>query len=184
MAIDRPKAIADAPGFGPERSEGWRPDGFLGSRGMPASDGVPARGVARGRAGRGRKLAGRHCGKAIEGQPAFGQIKPSEAKWRAVDRDRTVQRLASTGRSALAGGHGGAPQGPATCQARCSKGVRPRRAFIDGIERCGAGCLGLNESQMIVATTPRQVWADQHNKFGERHADCLTTRKPGSRCWP
>jgi len=33
MAIDRPEAIDDAPACRPQRSEGWRPGGFLVSRG-------------------------------------------------------------------------------------------------------------------------------------------------------
>jgi hypothetical protein len=31
--------------------------------------------------------------------------------------------------------------------------VRPRRAFIDGIERCGVGCSGLHEGQVIAVTS-------------------------------
>jgi len=39
MAICRPKAIAAAPVFGPERSRGWRRRDFLGSRGMGEAQG-------------------------------------------------------------------------------------------------------------------------------------------------
>src|SRR5262249_46931172 len=39
MAICRPKAIAAAPVFGPERSGGWRRRDFVGSRGMGEAQG-------------------------------------------------------------------------------------------------------------------------------------------------
>src|SRR5262249_3133844 len=52
MVICRPKVIAAAPAFGPERSGGWRRRDFLGSRGM----GEPRfRALARGSKARGRK---------------------------------------------------------------------------------------------------------------------------------
>ena len=70
MAICRPKAIDDAPVFGPERSGGWRRRDFLGSRGMGEAQGkkVDPSAVA---------------AQAIEAPPSFGQIKPSEATWLA-----------------------------------------------------------------------------------------------------
>ena len=62
MAIDGPKAIDDAPACGPQQREGRQAGEFLALRGMGAAQG--------------KKLARRRCGKAIEAQPAFGQIKP------------------------------------------------------------------------------------------------------------
>jgi hypothetical protein len=64
MAIYRPEAIDDAPGFGPERSGGWRRGEFLASRGMPA---LPAGEES---------LTDAVASQAIEAQPSFGQIKP------------------------------------------------------------------------------------------------------------
>src|SRR5215510_3587607 len=46
MAICRPKAIAAAPVFGPERSGGWRRRDFLGRRGMRVSAGEESLGAA------------------------------------------------------------------------------------------------------------------------------------------
>jgi len=64
MAICRPEAIDDAPGFGPERSGGWWRGEFLASRGMPARP-----------AGE-ESLTDAVASQAIEAQPSFGQIKP------------------------------------------------------------------------------------------------------------
>src|SRR5437879_3392038 len=65
MAMNRPRAIGDAPARGPERSGGRRCGDFLASRGMGASPGEESRinGVA---------------AQTIEAQPLFGQIKPSK----------------------------------------------------------------------------------------------------------
>ena len=41
------------------------------------------RGLARGVGCQGKKVAGRRCGKSIEAQPSFGQIKPREVAWDA-----------------------------------------------------------------------------------------------------
>ena len=73
MAIDRPKAIDDAPACGPQRSEGCQPGEFLASRGM---------GVAQG-----KKVARRHCGIDDRGE---ADLRPDqaigEAVWAARDR--------------------------------------------------------------------------------------------------
>lgn len=64
MAIDRPKAIGDAPARGPKRSGGRRKGDFLVSRGMtPKASGEESRISA-------------VASKAIETQPPFGQIRP------------------------------------------------------------------------------------------------------------
>src|SRR5262249_10846759 len=64
MAICRPKVIAAAPVFGPERSGGWQRQDCLGPRGMRVSAGEESRAAA-------------IAAQAIEAQPSFGQIKPS-----------------------------------------------------------------------------------------------------------
>ena len=70
MAIKGPEAIDDALACEPQHSEGWQAGNFLISRGMRHSR-------------RGRKLTGRRCGKEIEAQPSFGQIRPSRGTWSA-----------------------------------------------------------------------------------------------------
>jgi hypothetical protein len=63
MAVCRPKAIDDAPIFGPERSGGWRRRDFLASRGMGEAQGKKVSPAA-------------IAAQSIEAQPSFGQIKP------------------------------------------------------------------------------------------------------------
>jgi hypothetical protein len=92
-------------------------------------------------------------------QPAFGQIRPSEARWRAVDRDKTGQRLASPGRSGLAGGHGGARQDP---RLGVTVGVRLDDAAMDRFIRQVVGtcstCL-----QTVLATNSEASGARSMN---------------------
>ena len=76
MAIVRPEAIDAAPVHGPKRSGGWREAAFL-----------PREEWRRSR--QGKKVAGRRCGKSIEAQPSFGQIKPREVAW---PRSRTARK--------------------------------------------------------------------------------------------
>jgi hypothetical protein len=59
MAICRPKAIDDAPVFGPARSGGWRRRDFLASRGMGEAQGKKVDSCA-------------VAAQAIEAQPSFG----------------------------------------------------------------------------------------------------------------
>jgi hypothetical protein len=64
MAIERPKAIGDAPASGPKRSGGRRKGDFLASRGMtPQASGEESRQSA-------------VASKTIEAQPSFVQITP------------------------------------------------------------------------------------------------------------
>jgi hypothetical protein len=66
MAINRTKAIGDAPAHGPKQSGGRRKSEFLVPRGMtPKASGEESRQSA-------------VASKAIEAQPSFGQIKPKE----------------------------------------------------------------------------------------------------------
>jgi len=81
MAIKKPRAIAGALVFEPERSGGWRArDFFVFPRGMAAPLlflGPP-----------GEKSLGRAVAlKAIEAKPACGEIRPSEPRW-AMDQHR------------------------------------------------------------------------------------------------
>jgi hypothetical protein len=64
MAIDRPKAIGDAPARGPKQSGGRRKSEFLVPRGMtPKASGEESRSSA-------------VASQAIDAQPSFGQITP------------------------------------------------------------------------------------------------------------
>jgi len=63
MAIERPKAIDDAPACGPQQREGRQAGEFLGHREEWAQP-------------RGRNSPGGVAAQAIEAQPAFGQIEP------------------------------------------------------------------------------------------------------------
>ena len=78
MAIDRPKAIDDAPACGPKQSEGRQKGEFLVSRGMGAAQG--------------KKLARRRCG--IGDRGAAG-LRPDqaieEAVWETCDQTATKQ---------------------------------------------------------------------------------------------
>ena len=78
MAIDRPKAIDDAPACGPQQSEGRQKGEFLVSRGMGAAQG--------------RKSPGRRCG--IGDRGAAG-LRPDqaieEAVWERCDQTATKQ---------------------------------------------------------------------------------------------
>ena len=65
MAIDRPKAIGDAPARGPERSGGRRRETFL-----PREEWARAQGK--------KVLSDGVAARTIEAQPVFGQIKPSK----------------------------------------------------------------------------------------------------------
>ena len=75
MAIERPKAIDDAPAWGPQQREGRQAGEFLVSRGMGAAQG--------------KKLARRRCG--IGDRGAAG-LRPDQAIEGAVweRRDQTV----------------------------------------------------------------------------------------------
>jgi len=84
MAIDRPKAIDDAPACGPQQSEGRQKGEFLVSRGMGAAQG--------------KKLARRRCG--IGDRGAAG-LRPDqaieEAVWERCDQTASKQgELATT----------------------------------------------------------------------------------------
>jgi len=78
MAIDRPKAIDDAPACGPQQREGRQVGEFLASRGMGAAQG--------------KKLARRRCG--IGDRGAAG-LRPDqaikEAVWETCDQTATKQ---------------------------------------------------------------------------------------------
>ena len=94
MAIERPKAIDDAPACGPQQREGRQPGEFLASRGMGAAQG--------------KKLARRRCG--IGDRGAAG-LRPDqaieEAVWERRHQTATKQenwRPSFTGRNSAAPG--------------------------------------------------------------------------------
>ena len=77
MAIERPKAIDDAPACGPQQREGRQAGEFLASRGMGAAQG--------------KKLARRRCGIGDRGAAGFRPDQAiEEAVWeRRPDSDQT-----------------------------------------------------------------------------------------------
>ena len=84
MAICRPKTIDDAPSLGRSVAEDGGGETFL-AREEWANRGPRA--LARGVASPGEEsLAAAIAAQAIEAQPSFGQIKPSEARWLAPVR--------------------------------------------------------------------------------------------------
>ena len=94
MAIERPKAIDDAPACGPQQREGRQAGEFLASRGMGAAQG--------------KKLARRRCG--IDDRGAAG-LRPDqaieEAVWERHHQTATKQenwRPSFTGRNSAAPG--------------------------------------------------------------------------------
>ena len=81
MAIERPRAIDDAPISGRSAAEDAGGETFL-LREEWANRGPRA--LARGVASPGEEsLAAAIAAQSIEAQPSFGQIKPSEAAWLA-----------------------------------------------------------------------------------------------------
>jgi len=88
MAINRTKAIGDAPARGPKQRGGRRKGDFLVSRGMtPQASGEESRQSA-------------VASQAIEAQPSFGQIKPKErlqwSHWVGQHRQQGEVALAQT----------------------------------------------------------------------------------------
>ena len=94
MAIERPKAIDDAPACGPQQREGRQPGEFLASRGMGAAQG--------------KKLARRRCGIGDRGAAGLRADQAiEEAVWERCHQTATKQenwRPSFTGRNSAAPG--------------------------------------------------------------------------------